>query len=62
VAEQLDLARVRIGEAQAEAQRGGLARAVGAEQSEAFARRDLEVDAAHDLLASVALAQALHLQ
>jgi hypothetical protein len=38
----------------------GLARAVGAEQPEHLARRDLEVDAAHGLVLAVALVEVAH--
>ena len=57
LAEQLNVACVRVREAEAQAQRGGLARAVGTEKAEAFARRYVEVDAGHDFQIAVALAQ-----
>jgi hypothetical protein len=62
VAEQLDLACIRLGQAKAQPQRRGLARAIGSEQAEAFARRDLEIQAADDLERAVALAQGACLQ
>ena len=57
LAQQLNGAGVRIREAQRQAQCGRLAGAVGAQKTEAFARRDVEVDAAHDFQIAVALAQ-----
>ena len=56
MAEQVDLARVRLDQPERQAQRGGLARAVGPEQPEAFAGAQLEIDAAHYFAASVGLA------
>ena len=57
LAEELDVASIRIGEAEAEAQRRGLAGAVRTEEPEALARRDVEIDAAHDFQRAIALAQ-----
>jgi len=55
-AEHLHAAAVRVGEAEQQAQRGGLARPVGAEQAEALARLDGEVDARHHFDVAVTLA------
>src|SRR6185503_6072713 len=55
--EELDLAGVGLDQAEAELERGGLARAVRAEQAEAFAGRDREIDARHHLERAVGLAQ-----
>src|SRR5205814_7234260 len=51
---------IRIGESEAAAQCRRLAGAVGAEESEAFAATDREVEAAQNFVAAVGLAQALH--
>src|SRR5262249_12127700 len=57
---QLDRARVGLDQAQAQPQRGRLARAVGAEQAEAFPGRDGEAHTRDDLLAAVGLAQLVY--
>ena len=59
LADHLDRAAVGIDESEAAAQRRRFARAVGPEQAEALAAADRERQSAHDLLAAVALAQAV---
>jgi hypothetical protein len=58
LSQQLDLAGVGPDEAEAQLERGGLARAVGSEQAEALAGRDREVHAADHLQRAERLAQA----
>jgi hypothetical protein len=58
-ADELDRAAVGIDEAEAASQRRRLARAVGAEQPEAFAAADVERQPAHDLVAAIALDEPL---
>ena len=60
--EEAYFAGVGIGEAEAQPQRGGLARAIRAEQSEAFAARHVQVDAADDFLLAEPLSQSADLQ
>src|SRR5258707_12631395 len=57
LAEQLDLARVRHAQAEAQPQRGRLAGAVRPEQAEALAALDGKIDARHHLERPVGLAQ-----
>ena len=57
LADHLDRAAIGIDEPEAAAKRRGLARAVGAEQREAFAAPDLEGEPAHDLVRAVELAE-----
>ena len=57
VAVELDAPRVGRGQADRHVERRGLAGAVRAEQADDFARRDVEVDAAHDGAAAVGLRQ-----
>ena len=59
MAQEVDLARVGIGEAEEHAQRRGLARAVGAEEPVALALQELEVEAGDDLAPLVGLADRL---
>ena len=62
LAAERDRAAVGVDEAEAAAQRRGLARAVRPEQREALAAPDVEGQSAHDLLAAVALHQSLDRQ
>src|SRR5258706_541842 len=55
-------ARVGLDQPEAKLERRRLAGAVGAERAEAPARRDLQIDACHDLELAVAFPQALRLQ
>jgi hypothetical protein len=57
MAEHADAAAVGAGQAETQSQGRGLARAIGTEQAETFAGLQREVNAAHDFLAAVGLAQ-----
>jgi hypothetical protein len=56
--EHLDIPAIGLDQPEAQAQRRGLARAVGPEQAEALARPQLEVHPGHHFEVAVALAQA----
>src|SRR4029453_11291851 len=60
--EQTDLAGGGLGEAGEDAEQGGLARAVGAEEAEQLALLDREADAVQGRDGAVALAEIEHLQ